>query len=141
VPTTAGHGGTTQPPSWALGHADRALLPAQSPWQRSPTLPVGSLAHSCFLTSAPLVLDTVPRAQALAAAPHPGAGHGLCTGKGTGSTLHRAGHPAVLHLGDGTGSTGNGGGLWGLCVGRVLAVLCTGLPPCRPFSLLNLRRR
>lgn len=60
--------------------------------------------------------------------PH-GGGHGLgnarerplaaiCTGEST----------TVLYVGDGTGSTGSGGGQQGLCVGRALAVLS----PCSP---------
>ena len=46
----------------------------------------------------------------------------------------------MLYAGDGTGSTGEGGEHWGLCMGRVLAVLCTGLPPCCPFPLRSLHR-
>lgn len=53
---------------------------------------------------------------------------GLSVGKGTQHSAEgRA--PAVLYAGGGTGSTGNGVGLCGVCVGTGLAVPCTRLPP------------
>lgn len=113
MPNTAAHRGITL--------AYRDLLPTQPPWPCSAFLLVGSLAGSCFLTLTPLALDTVPRVQALAAVPM---GMGCAWGRAEATTAQgRA--PAALGVVEGRRR---------FCVGRVLAVLCTGC--CCLLSLL-----
>lgn len=135
MPTMAEHRGTTAAPqlgSWACLRRPAppsiplALL-AHPPWGKPRTLLISDLDSPGF--------EHGPQGTSTGSCPH---GDGCGKGHRQHSAEGRA--PAVLYVGGGTGSTGNGGGHWGSLWGGGWQCCAQGCPHC-PVSLHSLHRR